>query len=164
MTAVSNEVLAKIDQLHGRYIVALDSKDMGAWLNTFSTDANASYICTTAENVEAKHALAMILDDCHARLRDRVSFVTKVWVGTYSDYRTRHLIVRTGCRAAEDGLFAVESNFCVYYTPSDTGRAEIFATGVYLDRVKVNGEEACFQSRKAVMDNSVLERYMVFPL
>lgn len=70
----------------------------------------------------------------------------------------------TGCRAAEDGLFAVESNFCVYYTPSDTGRAEIFATGVYLDRVKVNGKVACFQSRKAVMDNSVLERYMVFPL
>jgi hypothetical protein len=40
----------------------------------------------------------------------------------------------------------------------------LFATGVYLDRIRIDGEGASFQSKKAVTDTSVLERYMVFPL
>ncbi|MDB5840114.1 MAG: hypothetical protein JWQ23_2066 [Herminiimonas sp.] len=164
MTRISSEALSKIDELQVRYIAALDAKNMDGWLNTFSTDRNASYICTTAENHDANRPLALIMDDCHARLKDRVSFVTKVWVGTYTDYRTRHFIQRTSCREVDNGQFEVETNFSLTYTPADTGRAEVFTTGVYLDRIKVDGDEASFLSKKVITDTAVLERYLVFPL
>jgi 3-phenylpropionate/cinnamic acid dioxygenase small subunit len=164
MTSIAADVLSKIDELQVRYIAALDSKRMNDWLATFTTDADTSYICTTAESVEADLPLALMLDDCHARLEDRVSFITKIWAGTYSDYRTRHFIQRTACRATDDGLFEVETNFSVSYTPSDTGRAETFATGVYLDRVMVGADGASFRSKKVITDNAAVERYVVYPL
>jgi len=114
--------------------------------------------------VAAGLRLALIMDDCHARLKDRVTFVTKIWVGTYPDYRTRHFIQRTACRAAGEGVYEVETNFSVAYTPSDTGRAALFATGVYLDRVALGAKGATFLSKKVVTDNAVVERFMVYPL
>lgn len=164
MTGVSGDISAQIDALQVRYIAALDAKKMHDWLATFSADADASYICTTAENLAANLPVALMLDDCYARLQDRVTFVTKIWAGTYTDYRTRHFIQRTACRAAGAGLFEVETNFSVTYTPGDTGRSELFATGVYLDRVVVGADGARFRSKKAVTDTTVVERYVVFPL
>ncbi len=164
MTAVAGEVLAQIDALQVSYIAALDAKKMHDWLSTFSADADASYICTTAENVEAGRPVALMLDDCRARLEDRVTFVTKIWAGTYPDYRTRHFIQRTACRQIDDGLFEVETNFSVAYTPVDTGRSELFATGVYLDRVRIDAAGARFRAKKVITDTTVVERYVVFPL
>jgi 3-phenylpropionate/cinnamic acid dioxygenase small subunit len=164
MSSVAADVLSKIDELQVRYIAALDGKRMNDWLATFTTDADASYICTTAENVEAGLPLALMLDDCHARLQDRVSFITRIWAGTYTDYRTRHFIQRTACRPLDDGLYETETNFSISYVPGDTGRAEMFATGVYLDRIAVGPEGAAFRSKKVVTDNAVVERYVVFPL
>lgn len=164
MSRVDGTVLSKIDELQVRYIAALDAKKMDEWLATFSPVRDASYICTTAESVEANLPLALIMDDNHARLEDRVTFVTKIWAGTFAEYRTRHFIQRTACRPLGDGLFEVESNFSVAYTPSDTGRVELFATGVYLDRISVDEEGASFRSKKVVTDTAVVERFMVYPL
>lgn len=163
MTTIDRDVLAQIDALQCRYIAALDSKNMDAWLNTFSNDPDASYICTTAENVEADLPLGLILDDCHARLEDRVTFVTKIWAGTYSEYRTRHFVQRTDCRAAVDGNFDVESQFMILHTPSDTRRSEVFACGVYIDRIRIEPGGAAFLSKKVITDADAVQRYVVFP-
>ena len=160
----SRAAIEQIDELQSRYIAALDSKKMSDWLATFSNAADASYICTTAENVENNLPLAWILDDNHARLEDRVTFITRVWAGTYTDYRTRHFVQRTACRDLGEGVHEVESNFMILYTPADTGRAEVFADGVYLDRILVNGDSAVFLSKKAITDTPVVQRYVVFPL
>jgi len=164
VTQLTNETLAKIDALQARYISALDSQDMSGWLSAFCADHDAAYICTTAESVEAKRPLALIFDDCRARLEDRVTFVTKIWVGTFSPYRTRHIISRTNCSVLESGLVAVKTNFAVFCTPSETGRTEMFATGTYLDEINVDGAEALFRTKKVVTDNAMLERYLVYPL
>jgi len=162
--AVSREVLWQIDELQSRYVASLDAKRFDDWLNTFSEDDAASYICTTAENVEGNLPLALILDDCRARLYDRVTFVTKIWEGTYTDYRTRHFVQRIACREIDREIFEVESNFMVAWTPADTSRPEIFANGVYRDRVQVSAREARFISKMAITDNAIVQRYMVFPL
>ncbi len=159
-----SDILAAIDALQVRYIAALDAKDMQAWLATFSADRDASYICTTAESERANRQLALIMDDCHDRLEDRVTFVTKIWAGTYADYQTRHFVQRTACRPAADGSFEVESNVMVAYTPSETGRAELFTTGVYRDRIVIDASGASFRSKKVVTDTAVVERFMVYPL
>lgn len=162
--SVSPAVIVLIDDLQNRYIRALDSKDMAAWLATFSPRADASYICTTAENDAAGLPLSLVFDDCHARLEDRVSFVTKVWVGTFQDYRTRHFVQRTACSALKGGEVEVESNFSLMYTPCDTGRTELFTAGVYLDRIAIDGDRALFLSKKVITDSAIMARYVAFPL
>ncbi len=156
--------LAAIDALQIRYIAALDGRNMDDWLATFCRDPEASYICTTAENEEAGLSLALILDDNYSRLKDRVTYVTKIWAGTFADYRTRHFIQRLTCRHAQDNLYEVETNFTVNYTPVETGRTELFASGMYFDRVVVEDSGALFLAKKAVTDSSMVERFMAYPL
>jgi 3-phenylpropionate/cinnamic acid dioxygenase small subunit len=159
------EVLAAIDALQLRYIGALDDKDMSGWLATFSTQADAAYFLTTAQNVDENLPLGLIHDDNHARLEDRVTFVTKIWAGTYQDYQTRHFVQRITSVEVGDGEYEVKSNFSMLYTPSDTGRAEVFTAGVYLDRVLVGAHgAACFKSKKVINDTPVLTRYLVYPI
>jgi 3-phenylpropionate/cinnamic acid dioxygenase small subunit len=164
MSAPGAQVLATIDELQARYISALDGKNMEEWLATFSTRPDASYVLTTAENSDAKRPLALVLDDCRARLEDRVTFVTKVWRGTYQDYHTRHFVQRTGCNAVSDGEFEVRSNFSVMFTPDDTGRTELFTAGVYVDRVALADNQAVFRSKKVITDSALMARYLVYPL
>ncbi|VCU68897.1 Salicylate 5-hydroxylase, small oxygenase component [Pigmentiphaga humi] len=157
------DILGAIDELQLRYAAALDEKDMAAWLATFSQTPTASYICTSLEAETSGQLLAMMLDDCHARLEDRVTFVTKVWAGTFQDYQTRHIVQRVKAMA-EGSLISVRSNFIASYTPEETGQSGILASGYYDDLVEVTGNTARFLSKKAVMDASVLPHYLVYPL
>jgi 3-phenylpropionate/cinnamic acid dioxygenase small subunit len=164
VSAPSSEVLARIDDLQARYIRALDDKRMDDWLACFSARPDSSYILNTAENEDRKRPLALILDDCRGRLEDRVSFVTRIWRGTYQDYRTRHFVQRTGCNADASAGLEVVTNFTVLFTPEDTGRTEVFAAGVYIDRVVPVDGGLVFLSKKAVIDSSLMARYLVYPL
>ncbi len=161
---MDNGVLAAIDALQIRYIAALDGRNMDEWLATFCETPEASYVCTTAESEEAGLPLALILDDNYARLKDRVTYVTRIWAGTLSDYRTRHFIQRLTCRHGQGNLYEVTTNFTVNYTPVETGRTELFASGMYFDRVAINGSEASFLAKKVVTDSSMVERFMAYPL
>ncbi len=161
---VSVQALAEIDALQLLYISALDGKRMNDWLGTFADVADASYTCTTAENTERNLPVSWILDDNHMRLEDRVTFVTKMWVGIFTDYRTRHFVQRTRCEPAGENVYDVESHYMVLSVPGDTQRPEVFASGVYLDRVQIGQQGARFLSKKAINDGAVVQRYLVFPL
>lgn len=164
MSAVHPEVLRQIDELQQRYIQALDGKDMQRWLATFSEAPESAYLCTTAESVQMNWPVALIMDDCRARLEDRVTFVTRVWTGTYRDYQTRHFVQRMRCAPGAAGYYDVESNFMVAYSSPDRAAAEILATGVYRDRIQADSGGARFVSKTAVTDTNVLPQYIVYPL
>lgn len=161
MSTVSEEVLQQIDALQIRYIAALDRKDMAGWLATF--DAQGAYQCIAAENVEHGLPLALMMDDCHERLEDRVTYVTKVWAGTFEDYQTRHFIQRLSCEDRGGGVYGVVSNFSVLYT-AEQGKTEILVAGRYEDEVVLNGGGAQFRAKKAVMDTNISPRYIVYPV
>ncbi len=162
MTEISSDILRKLDELQLSYIDALDSQSMDGWLDTF--DAEGSYICRTAESADAGLPVALILDDCRARLEDRVTFVTQVWAGTYQDYRTRHMTQRVRCHQEASGLYALRSHFIITYTSKDGGRSEVFTSGVYEDLVSVTDGVAKFRSKTVLTDVSILPHYMVYPL
>ena len=103
------------------------------------------------------------MDDCRDRLRDRVNYVTEVWAGTFEDYMTRHFAQRLDCTLREDGLYAVTSNFTIVYTTT-AGRSEILAAGSYEDAVVLRDGETRFRSRRAVLDTTVVPRYLVYPV
>jgi len=163
MKLTRSEILERVDELQQRYVAALDGKRMNDWLGTFSESPEASYVCTTAENVESDLPLALIMDDCRARLEDRVTFVTEVWAGTYTDYKTRHFVQRTACRVTGDSLVDVESNFLIVWVPGDTSTPEVFSNGVYQDQIRLTADGAEFMSKKVITDAPAVQRYVVFP-
>jgi len=162
MSSIPHEVLTRLDDLQNRYIVALDGKDIRAWTATFSERADASYICRSAENESMGLPIALMMDDCRARILDRVTFITQIWKGTFQDYRTRHFSQRVSCEQESENSFRVRSNFSIEYT-LDPNAPKTLATGVYEDVVVLEGEQARFLSKRAVYDTTVLPQYIVYP-
>lgn len=161
---MNSATVEAIDALQRRYVDALDSKDMPAWLACFAEVSEASYICTSLENFERNLPIAFMLDDCRGRLHDRVTYITEIWKGTFQDYRTRHFVQRLSAEPQTDGVFTLRSNVSVMYTPEDTGQSEVLAAGTYEDRVRVQDGQALFLAKTAVLDTRVLPRYLVYPL
>lgn len=161
---VTNEVEALIDRLQASYIAALDDKNMKAWLDLFLPEESSSYICTSAENVAAELPVALMLDDNYARLMDRVTFVEKVWVGTFQDYRTRHFIQRLSIEPRGSDVYAVRTNFNIMFTPEEAGDSRPLVCGVYEDSVQVRDGRALFREKRAITDTIVLPRYVVYPV
>jgi len=154
-------VLARVDELQMKYLAALDRHDMKAWLACFAEEG--SYTCISRENHDAGLPVAMMLDDTHARLRDRVKFIDEVWSGTYEDYATRHFVQRFECIPGNGGRVTVRSNFIVSYT-NRRGGSDILVTGVYEDDIDLSGTAARFKSKKAIMDTVTTPRYLVYPI
>lgn len=164
MTRLTLDEHDRLDELQSRYITALDSKKMQSWLDTFVDDPAASYICTARSDFENGLQVAMMLDDCRDRLIDRCTFITQVWAGTFQDYRTRHFVQRVETNRLENGNIAMSSNFSVVFSPDDTGLPQQLAVGTYEDIIMIDGNNCRFLSRIAMTDNTVLPRYLVFPL
>ena len=158
---MTQEALQQIDALQMSYIAALDSKDMHGWLDSFTADG--SYICIANENEESGLPLALMMDDCHERLEDRVTYVTKVWAGTFEDYQTRHFVQRIACTPKGGDLYETVSNFTVFYTDS-AGNTGTLVCGRYVDQIVVGNGGAKLKSRRAVMDTNVAPRYIVYPI
>lgn len=154
-------VLARIDELQMKYLAALDRQDMKGWLDCFAEEGG--YTCITRENQDAGLPVAMMLDDTHARLKDRVKFVNEVWSGTYEAYATRHFVQRFECTQAGGKRVNVLSNFIVSYT-NRRGGSDILVTGVYEDEIDLAGGAARFVKKKAVMDTVTTPRYLVYPV
>ena len=162
MSAVEQDILTKVDALQNRYISALDDKDMHGWLDTFAERDDASYFCKPAENEAMGLPICLMLDDCRARLKDRITFVTRIWKGTFQDYRTRHFVQRMSCEQEADNIVRVRSNFTIDYT-FDPNPTATLAAGVYEDVVVLEGESARFLSKRAIYDTTVLPQYIVYP-
>ncbi len=154
-------VLAGIDALQLRYLRALDVRDMAGWAGCFAE--TASYICIARENVEQELPVAIMMDDSLARIRDRVTYIAKVWAGTFEDYQTRHFVQRIDCMSGGDGLYVVESNFMVAYTTA-RGRSEILVVGTYEDQIELGRGDAKFRAKKAILDTVTTPRYLVYPV
>ncbi len=154
--------LAALDELQSQYIVAMDAQDMQAWKACFSAAPETSYICVSAENDKRGLGIALMYDDCRARIEDRVSIVTKVWAGTYQAYRTRHFVQRVRCRDAGTGRVEATSNFLITMTP-EGGVPTLLTSGVYRDVIELRGGQAVLRDRRAVYDADALPRYVVFP-
>lgn len=162
MSSIAPDVLAKLDDLQTRYILALDNKSMKEWASTFSERDDASYICRSAENESMGYPIALMLDDCKARIKDRITFVTQIWKGTFQDYRTRHFTQRLSSEQEGENTFRMRTNFSIDYT-FDPNASKTLATGVYEDLIVMEDGEPRFLSKRAVYDTTVLPQYIVYP-
>lgn len=162
MSELSQDLLVQLDELQNRYIASLDNKDMQEWAATFSEKTEASYICRSSENEAMGWPIALMLDDCRARIEDRILFVTQIWRGTFQDYRTRHFTQRLSCEPISGNTFRIRSNFSIDYT-FDPQESKVLATGLYDDVVVFEEGVARFLSKRAIYDTTVLPQYIVYP-
>jgi salicylate 5-hydroxylase small subunit len=149
-----------IDDLLGAYGFVLDERQFSRWPDLFADEC--FYALYSIENVERGLPLAYMLDDCRARIIDRVKFITEVWARTVEPYRTRHIVQRTKINNVSNDTYEVHANFLVGYTQAD-GTAGLLASGHYEDRIRVAGAQALFERRCAFLDN-IPPRYLIYPL
>lgn len=156
-------VLALVRRLEQRYVDAVDSRRMDAWLDCFTEDG--SYYVLGADNEADDLPLCLMMDDCRERLEDRATFVDEVWPGSYEDYQTRHFVqpLRLEIDESAAGMFRSLSNFTVFATDA-RGRTSLFIAGQYRDRIRVNGDQCRYVERRAVMDTFTTPGVIVYPL
>lgn len=156
-----HDTLTLIDDLQQRYVSALDNLNMQGWLSTFAQDGQ--YRLTTLENEKHNLPLSLMMDDCHARLLDRVKFVDEVWGRTVEAYQPRHFVQRGISATNEDGEYEVHSNFSVYYTNKE-GHTNLLVVGRYRDLIVREGDGLKFKAKTGVMDTAVPPRYIIYPI
>ncbi|NIR31350.1 MAG: aromatic-ring-hydroxylating dioxygenase subunit beta [Gammaproteobacteria bacterium] len=159
--STGSEVRELVQALQHRYVDALDSKDMAGWLACF--DQDGAYYVTGADNEAAGLPICLMMDDSYERLVDRVTYVTKVWPGSFEDYQTRHFVQPLHVESHADGLYRVQSNVAVFAT-DPRGRTSLFVAGRYEDLVRITGGAALFKERRVIMDTFATPGVVVYPL
>ena len=155
---------ALVRRLEERYVEALDLRRMEAWLDCFTEDG--AYYVTGADNEADGLPLCLMMDDCRARLEDRVTFVNEVWPGSFEDYRTRHFVQPLRLEPDGDGAsgrYRALANFTVFATDA-RGRTHLFVAGEYRDRIRIEDGDCRYAERRVVMDTFTTPGVIVYPL
>ena len=161
MTAVDVELQLAVENLLSRYVHALDDDRLEEWPGFFVDEGR--YRITTAENFERKLPLPIIYADSRAMLRDRVSALRHANI--YEAQRYRHAVSSVLVERIDAHTVRSTSNFQVVRIMHG-GEAMLFASGRYLDRVRLNGEAgmAQFEERIVVLDSRAVDTLLAIPI
>ena len=142
-----------------RYADALDDGRVDDWADFFTDDG--IYQITTRENEENNYPVGIVYCEGRGMLLDRVKAL-KI-ANIYESHVYCHINGQPTILKEANGLVTVRSNFVVYRTMYD-GRAELFATGKYLDVLRCDKAGLRFQERLAVVDSRRIDTLLVFPI
>ena len=151
--------LERILALQAAYIRCIDANALEAWPDFFVEQC--LYKVTTAENHRLGFEAGIIYADSKGMLIDRVAALREANI--YEKQSYRHIlglpnVVKNGGDEAQ-----TETPFLVVRIMHD-GDSTVFATGVYLDTVRADGNELKFASRVVVCDSSRIDTLMALPL
>jgi anthranilate 1,2-dioxygenase small subunit len=149
-----------VEDLLARYVHALDDGRLEEWPEFFVEEGR--YRITTAENVERKLPLPVVQADSRAMLRDRVNSLrhANIW----EPQRYRHLVSSTVVERVDASTARAVSCFQVVRV-MHSGESMLFATGKYLDRVRLDGQGgALFEERVVVLDSRAIDTLLAIPL
>jgi 3-phenylpropionate/cinnamic acid dioxygenase small subunit len=156
---MSIELALRVADLNARYVRAIDDGGLEGWSDFFCEDGR--YRVTTAENVERGLPLALISASSRAMLRDRVRSLRDANV--YEAQRYRHVLGAPLVEAAAAGEVSAQTSFMVARI-MHTGETVLFATGRYLDRVVLDGDEARFAEKVVILDSRRIDTLLAIPL
>lgn len=155
---VEVSIRLQVEDLHSRYVHALDSDELEAWPDFFTE--NGSYRIATAENEERGLPIPVLYAEGRPMLRDRVASLRNANI--YEPQRYRHII--SSVLVEEIGKKAVRStaNFLVVRIMQDGG-ALLFASGRYLDRI-VLAPQPLYEERVVICDSRRFDTLLAIPL
>ncbi|HEY9817269.1 MAG TPA: aromatic-ring-hydroxylating dioxygenase subunit beta, partial [Candidatus Obscuribacterales bacterium] len=94
-------------------------------------------------------------------LKDRVSALREANI--YEEQVYRHIGDAVRLITLDNDIATVQSNFMVVRT-MHTGDIHLFATGMYLDRIRIQGDTALFEERIVVCDSQKIDTLLAIPL
>ncbi len=153
------ELQLAVENLLARYVHALDDGRLEEWPEFFVEEGR--YRITTAENLERGLPLSIIYADSRAMLRDRVSALRHANI--YEAQRYRHGVSSVLVERIDARTVRATSNFQVVRT-MHTGEAILFASGRYLDRIRVDAASPRFEEKIVVLDSRAIDTLLAIPI
>jgi 3-phenylpropionate/cinnamic acid dioxygenase small subunit len=151
--------ILRIAELNAAYASAIDNDRLEEWPEFFVDDC--LYKITSAENHRRGYAAGIIYADSRAMLRDRVTALRRANIYERQSYR--HLIGLPLVNPNGAGGIAAETPFLVVRIMRD-GRTDLFATGVYLDKLREDASRLYFVERIVVCDSGHFDTLLAIPL
>jgi anthranilate 1,2-dioxygenase small subunit len=149
----------KVEDLHTRYIRAIDDDRIEEWPNLFTEEC--LYKIVTRENFDRGLPLAIM--ECRSRgmLVDRVTGLRRINV--YEPQRYSHQVSALVIEPVDEDTATCRSNYLVVRTVGD-GTMTLFSAGIYVDKVVVRDGCALFAERIVVQDSRRVETLLAIPL
>ncbi len=151
--------LLRVAELNASYAAAIDADRLEAWPDFFVDDC--LYKITSSENYRRGYRAGVIYADSRAMLRDRVTALRTANIYERQSYR--HIIGLPVLGATGTDGVAAETPFLVARIMRD-GRTDLFATGVYIDRLRDEASGLRFAERIVVCDSSHFDTLLAIPL
>ncbi len=153
------DVFRLISRTQAQYARAIDDGPLEAWPDFFVEDC--FYKVTTAENHRCGLEAGVIWADTRGMLRDRVSALRDANI--YERHSYRHILGQPLILEETEKEVRSETPFLVVRVMRD-GTSDVFATGRYIDRYRIEGETAKLAERIAVCDSSRIDTLLALPL
>jgi 3-phenylpropionate/cinnamic acid dioxygenase small subunit len=152
-------VLLRVAELNAAYAATIDADRLEAWPDFFVDDC--LYKITSAENHRRGYSAGIVYADSRAMLRDRVTALRTANIYERQSYR--HIVGLPVIGATDADGIAAETGFLVVRIMRD-GRTDLFATGVYLDRIRDRDGGLRFVERIVVCDSGHFDTLLAIPL
>jgi len=155
------ELQLTVENLLARYVHALDEGRLEDWPEFFVETGR--YRITTAENFERGLPLSVLYADSRAMLRDRVTALRHANI--YEAQRYRHTVSSTLVERHGAVTARAVSHFQAVRI-MHTGESMLFATGRYLDVIRLNGSggKPQFEDKVVVCDSRRFDTLLAIPL
>jgi anthranilate 1,2-dioxygenase small subunit len=128
------------------------------WLQLFAP--KCSYKVIPKENYDRNLPAGLIYCDSREMLEDRVKSLQLV--SKYNIHTDRHIIGMPRVKNGSDEL-TVEAPFSVYQTEQE-GDTRLFATGLYRDRLRWDGESLKIVDKMIVLDTFAVPSLLATPI
>jgi 3-phenylpropionate/cinnamic acid dioxygenase small subunit len=150
--------VSRLVELNAAYARAIDNEKYEEWPDFFLDPC--LYKVTTAENVAQGLEAGVIYADSRGMLRDRISALRQANI--YERQRYRHIVGLPVVLAEKDGTAETETPFLIVRIMRD-GRMEVFATGCYRDKVRMDANMPRFAERIVVCDGGRFDTLVAIP-
>ncbi len=152
------DTLFRLSSLNTAYASCIDADRLEEWPGFFVE--RCLYKITSADNHKRGYAAGIVYADSRAMLQDRVSALRNANI--YERHSYRHIVGMPSLISSADEI-AGETPFVVIRTMRD-GRMDLFATGVYLDRVREEDGKLRFIERLVICDSQRFDTLLAIPL
>lgn len=156
---VDSGVRLLVEDFLNDYCHQLDDNNVDGWASFFAS--NGVYQVTTRENEEAGYPLGIILCEGRGMMEDRIKALKTANI--FESHVYNHILGRPDIQMEDVNLYRARSNFIIYRTMYD-GKAELFATGKYLDFISHTSDGLVFNERKVVIDSRRVDTLLVVPI
>ena len=148
-----------IGDLCAAYADCIDDDRLEEWPDFFIDDCR--YLITSRDSHDKGLKHGVIYCASKGMLIDRVTAMRRANI--FEGHRYRHIVGQPRIGQVEGGIAEACSNFLCVRIMHD-GQSQVFATGRYLDRIKVDAEPLRFTERLVILDSQKIDTLLVIPL